>query len=68
MEPPQYWFNVRTGKVETVFDKSQSKDLMGPYPTQAEAERSLESARARTQEWDEQDRRWRDGDGEGEAG
>ena len=63
----QFWFNVRTGCVETDYDKSQGKDLMGPYTTQAEAENALRSARERTRSWDEEDRRWREGDDEGDA-
>ncbi len=62
MEPPQFWFNVRTGTVETVYDKSQSKDLLGPYPTRADAEHALQRAARRSEDWDEQDRRWREGD------
>ena len=64
MEQGQFWFNLRTGRVETNYDKSQGKDLMGPYPTQAEAEHALQSAQARTQRWDDEDRRWREGDDE----
>lgn len=62
MEPTQYWFNVRTGRVETVYDKSQAKDLLGPYPSHADAARALERARERTEAWDEEDRRWREGE------
>jgi hypothetical protein len=64
MEEPQFWFNVSTGQVEETDNKSQSKDLLGPYPTRAEAERALQTARKRTEKWDEEDRRWRDGDPE----
>ena len=62
MEPAQFWYNIRTGKVETVEDKSQSKELLGPYPTRDEAERALQSAHERTEKWDEEDRRWREGE------
>jgi hypothetical protein len=62
LPPHQFWFNVRTGTVETEEDKSQGKDLMGPYATAEEASRALHSAAQRTEEWDEQDRRWREGD------
>ncbi len=62
MEHPKFWFNIRTGKVETEYDKSQGQDLMGPYATEAEAEHALQSAAARTEEWDEEERRWREGD------
>jgi len=64
MEEPEFWFNVRTGQVEETENKSQSKDLLGPYRTRSEAERALETARERTEKWDEEDRRWRDGDPE----
>jgi len=50
--------------VESEYDKSQGKDLMGPYPTHSEAELALEKARRRTEDWDEDDRRWREGDDE----
>jgi hypothetical protein len=62
MEQPQFWFNTRTGRVETDYDRSQSKDLLGPYPTQADAEQALSTAAQRTETWDEEDRKWRDGD------
>jgi len=62
MEQQQFWFNTRTGRVETDYDKSQSKDLLGPYPTQADAEQALSKAAQRTESWDEDDRKWREGD------
>ena len=64
MEQAQFWFNTRTGRVETDYDKSQSKDLLGPYATQAEAEQALAIARRKTEEWDERERRWREGEDE----
>lgn len=68
MEPPQFWFNVRTSTVETSYDKSQSKDLLGPYPTYADAEQALERAHERTEQLDEEDRRWREGDDQDDEG
>jgi hypothetical protein len=56
----EFWFNVRTRQVEELETKSQSKDLMGPYPTRTAAERALERAAERTEAWDEEERRWRD--------
>lgn len=58
----QFWFNVRTHQVQTNFDKGQAKDLMGPYPTAEAAQAALHSAAERTQAWEEEDRRWREGD------
>jgi len=55
-----YFFNTRTGAVEEREKKSQAKDLLGPYATREEAERALQSARARTEEWDREDAEWED--------
>lgn len=60
-----YWFNIETRQVETDDNRSQNADVMGPYETEAEAANALETARRRTEEWDEEERRereWRDGD------
>jgi hypothetical protein len=62
MEAPKFWFNLRTRTVETVYDKSQSKELLGPYATREEAEHAVQTAHERTEAWDEEDRRWREGD------
>ena len=61
-EQPQFFFNVSTGQVEELANKSQSKDLLGPYPSREEAANALETARKRTEDWDEEDRRWNEGD------
>ena len=53
-----YWYNIASGQVETDSNKSQSDDLMGPYDSQAEAANALETARKRTDTWDQQDREW----------
>jgi len=57
-----YFFNTRTGAVEQLETKSQSKDLLGPYATRAEAEQALSTAAQRTEDWDRKDREWRDED------
>ena len=54
----QYWFNVSTGQVETDDTRSRGADVMGPYASQAEAAKALDTARAKTETWDEQDREW----------
>jgi hypothetical protein len=59
---PQFYFNTRTSQVEELEDKSQSKDLLGPYPSRAEAEQALQTAQQRTEDWDEEDRRWNEGE------
>ncbi len=57
-----YWYNVNSGQVETDENKSQADDLMGPYDSQAEAANALQSAKERTQAWDEADKAWEDGE------
>ncbi|EWT06942.1 methionine aminopeptidase [Intrasporangium chromatireducens Q5-1] len=54
----KYWYNVDTGEVQTDDTKSRGELMMGPYDTEAEARNALASARARTEQWDEQDREW----------
>ena len=54
----KYWYNVDTGEVQTDDTKSRGELVMGPYETEAEARNALASARARTEQWDEQDREW----------
>jgi hypothetical protein len=63
-EQSQFWFNTRTHQVQTDHDKGQGKDLMGPYPTAEAARNALRSAAERTEQWDEADRRWREGEDE----
>ncbi|MFI7587307.1 methionine aminopeptidase [Spongisporangium articulatum] len=60
-ETPQFFFNTRTGQVEELTKKGQSKDLLGPYPSREAAARALETAHERTEKWDEEDRRWNEG-------
>ncbi len=54
----QFFYNVSTGQVEELTNRGQSKDLLGPYPTRAAAEAALATARQKTENWDEDDRRW----------
>ena len=67
MEQPQFWFrNTRTGQVET-------DDHQGPGPGPPGALRLPGGGRPgtrpgpaeRTEAWDEEDRRWREGTGAG---
>ncbi len=54
----EYWYNVETKQVETDENRSESVDLLGPFPTRAEAEQALESAHRRTESWDQADEEW----------
>lgn len=53
----EYWYNVRTRQVEEG-QQSQGKELMGPYPTRADAEAALAKAAERNEAWDEADEEW----------
>lgn len=63
----QYWFNTTTGQVEEDLDEERSRaaELMGPYASREDAADALETARARTEAWDEEEKaedEWRTGD------
>ncbi|GAB6897812.1 SPOR domain-containing protein [Kineosporia succinea] len=58
----QYWFNLSTNQVEAGDRKGQGKDVLGPYPTREAAQQALDTARSKTEAWDEEDRRWDDKD------
>lgn len=53
----QYWYNTKTGQVESEIDeqRARSADLLGPYGNADEATRALEIAREKTKRWDEQE-------------
>lgn len=53
----QYWYNTKTGQVESEIDeqRARSADLLGPYGSADEASRALEIAREKTKRWDEQE-------------
>jgi len=57
----QYWYNVTTGRVESDEERSRGADVLGPYSSQDEASKALETARARTEKWDREDREWQEG-------
>ncbi len=53
-----YWYNISTREVQTDETRSQSDDVMGPYATEDEARRALQTAAARTKSWDAEDAEW----------
>lgn len=52
----QFWYNMRTGKVEQGL-QSQSIDRVGPFETEVEASHALEKLRANSAKWAEEDAR-----------
>jgi hypothetical protein len=59
----EYFYNTRTRMVERG-RLSPWEHLMGPYGTLEEAEEALETAKARNEEWDDEDAAWNDEDDE----
>lgn len=55
----EYWYNLMTRQVERG-PQSDYSQLMGPYPSEAEARRALETAAAKTEDWDDRERAFRD--------
>ena len=58
----QYWFNVDTKQVETDETRSQDANVLGPYASEQDAANALQHVADNNEAWDEQDRRWDDGD------
>ena len=56
-----FWYNTATGQVETDDNRGQAQDVMGPYETEAEAAKALQTAHERTEKWDQEDRQWNTG-------
>jgi hypothetical protein len=59
-----YWYNVTTSQVEDDANRSRDDEVMGPYATKEEAGNALTHARENTERWDEEDRRWNEGNGD----
>ncbi|MGA1836970.1 SPOR domain-containing protein [Herbiconiux sp. 11R-BC] len=50
----QYWYNIKTGAVEKGYESSVV-DRVGPFETHEEAEHALETLRANSAKWAEDD-------------
>ncbi|WP_168581639.1 methionine aminopeptidase [Gephyromycinifex aptenodytis] len=53
----QYWYNIRTKQVEPDNETSRKEDLLGPYSSEEQARQAPLSTAARTEAWDEENRR-----------
>ena len=58
MSDQSWWYNVRTRQVEQGRGHSRGEDRLGPYQTREEAERALDTVRARNETWEAEDRAW----------
>lgn len=63
----EYWVDLATGEVEQG-SQSPAAQRMGPYPTREAARQAFDTARARNEAWDEEDRRWKDDDWPADSG
>jgi hypothetical protein len=61
VDEPAFFWCLDHSAVEDV-DGCRGEVRLGPYATAAEAADALETARRRTEAWDEQDKAWTDDD------
>lgn len=57
----EFWVDLGTGAIEEG-RQSPGARRMGPYPTREAAQAAFDTAAARNEAWDEEDRRWREED------
>ena len=57
-----YWYNVKTGTVETEQDRSGSNDLLGPFTTRHDAENALATSEAHGRAAEASDAAWNQDD------
>lgn len=55
----EYWYCLKHHAVESTEHRCNYADVLGPYPTEAEAERALEKVQERNEAWDN-DPKWND--------
>ena len=53
-----YWYNVKTGMVETEDGRSSSDEVLGPFDTRQEAENALATSAANRRAADASDAAW----------
>lgn len=63
----EFWVDLATGAIEQG-RQSPGAQRMGPYPTREAAQRAFDTAAARNEAWDEDDRRWNDDEWPKDAG
>ena len=64
MTDEQWYWDLKAGKAVPASDRGPADDLLGPYPTQAEAEHWRERWEERNEQWEQADREW-EGEGDG---
>lgn len=53
-----YWYNVKSGQVETDENRSPDTDVLGPYETRQAAEGALATSKRRNDAQDANDTAW----------
>ncbi len=53
-----FWFNLDTKSVETDDTRGPDANVLGPYPTYAEASAALAKVEKNNDTWDDEDREW----------
>ena len=66
-EPTAWWWDLRNRRAVTTEERGPDLDVLGPYPTRAEAEAWQERHTAREEAWKEEDERW-EGEDDDEPG
>lgn len=54
----EYFWCLRHSRVETASNACAAMYRLGPYRTEAEAERALQTVRERNEAWEAEDARW----------
>jgi hypothetical protein len=64
----KWWWDLAAGRAVRDEERGPDRDVLGPYPSRAEAERWRDRRDAREQAWAEEDIRWEGETEEGEPG
>lgn len=57
----KYWWCLKHGRVEDSQNACQWSDRLGPYDTQSQAKRALQTIEDRNQRFDAEDEQWENG-------
>ena len=60
-DEPWYW-DLERGVAVPASERGLASNMLGPYPSRAEAERWQEKVDERNEAWDEADEEWNEGD------
>ena len=58
MSEQQWYWDLQRGAAVQASDRGKADHLLGPYPTQADAEHWKDRVEARNESWKEADKEW----------